>query len=271
MPPLNPANLLPHLGAYSSWLTAAAPPRARVVPASELLEPSALRAHVQEIADGMNTKDLRAAGSLWNKHYNASVLYGALAAMTFAGVGLDMSVPNMSVVLVGGWPKGAVLHDRDLVTYSPRLPEGLSGGRPASLAELHRFVITNAFEQHLVHHFRAARLGAGVPTEVLWSNAGNLIAAFYDDLDPTGPATAADRAAFLEDRGAPVGRNPNPFIGAVYYEPLHEPELPNKVRIRNVCCLRYRVDSYKPCYTCPRLTPEERIALMTELVRKERL
>ncbi len=249
------------------------PAGTEAVPAVAYLEPPTLLSAIEKTAAALGTGNMRVAASLWSKKYNAAVLRGVLAAMTLTGVGLNASVTNTSILLGDGEPKTLVVHGlSDAVLLGERFREQnmdccdhLFQDR---LGQLHKTVLCSLFPNHLALLIRQVERLTGLSRSILWGNAGNLCAHLYDKLDEWPGARVAareDRVALLEQAVSPVFGGRNPLYRPVRYVRLSEPELPPTVAVRYTCCQRYRLAGVNPCYTCPRLTDAERIAIMKQM------
>jgi ferric iron reductase protein FhuF len=78
------------------------------------------------------------------------------------------------------------------------------------------------------------------------------------ELDSFSHTLAADYHALIHELDASIfGRKKNPFDVTVrMIEDLRDPG--KQIKMKNACCLYYQVGEAEYCYTCPRLTSEER-------------
>lgn len=233
------------------------------IPAAAFLEASTLLSVLEAVAAQWRAPDICVAASLWNKHYNAAVVSGVLAAMTLGGIGLDGSIANTSIMLDHGLPKALLLHDARGYVYQPRLASALTasscGRRVAALPELHAAVIATTFEQHIRPVIEQLHALTRLSRQILWGNVANLCADLYDRL-ALEPALAAiahtDRALLLERDACPGLNGANPMLGTVCYERSAGAVMS---RVRQRCCLRYRLPEGTSCQkVCPRRHNEER-------------
>lgn len=265
--------VFPSLGTYGERLTFVGPPGGtEVVPAESYLRPETLRAAIERAAEDWQTTDLRAVASVWNKHYNAAVLSGPLAAMTLRGIGLDASISRARIVLDGGLPKALLLDSvATSVVFRPRFladePHFSDFADVDRVDELHRFVFVRLFQQHLGLIVQQLHGLTGLSAKIMWGNAGNLCADLYDRLArlPDAASTVSeDRVALLERRDGSTKDGRNPLYRTVRYEPLNVPDLPSVVRVRRSCCLKHRLPGHAACYVCPLLGVDERVGLLQQ-------
>lgn len=240
-----------------------------VVPATAFLDPDLLLSVLARAMEHYGTRELRPTASVWHKHYNATLLYPVLGAMITARTALPAAAEHLSFVLSpAGFPE-------QLLVMKP-LPERLDPA-PASPDQakvgLYRQVWHEVFTRHLSPLTEMLSQTAGVPRHTLWVNVGNLVSDLLDRLDQRAdlqPASREARAAFLETASAPGGSERNPLWRSVRYDLLRLPTGLEAVRRRSACCLRYQLPGVKHCYTCPRLTPEERAQTLQDY-REEKL
>jgi ferric iron reductase protein FhuF len=243
---------------------------ADLVPAIAYLTPGTLLAAIEQVRARFGAPDPRVAASLWNKHYNAAVIPGILAAMTLTGIGLNAAITNVTIVLRDGLPMGSRLHHlADTAIYPPRFPSTISnpfGRLVHNIPDLHNMVLTNLLQENLQLIIDRLSHLTRISKNILWDNAGNLCADLYERIAgcSNGHAVLEDRRALLETPEiASVGLR-NPLYQSVRYERLVGSGVPSAIRVRRSCCLRYRLGEQEPCYVCPLLTPSERIAAMKQ-------
>lgn len=130
------------------------PDGAEVISLNNYLQPDRLLSQWQTSEIYQKTQDIRIAASIWNKVYSWTTLPSVLALMTWAGVGLDAGLDNVSFVLEDGEPKA--LWFRDLsgtVIYPQRLPIPIPQDYPGkivnSVEALHQAVFTGLFQRNL--------------------------------------------------------------------------------------------------------------------------
>lgn len=234
------------------------------IPAAAFLEAPMLLRSLEAAAEQWRAPDICVAASLWNKHYNAAVVSGVLAAMTLGGIGLDGSIANTSIMLDQGLPKALLLHDARGCVYQPRLASALTessrGRRVAALPELYAAVIATTFERHIRPAIEQLHALTRLSRQILWGNVANLCADLYDRLALESSLIAvadADRALLLERDVCPGLSGANPMHGTVCYQRLVGSAVMSRVRQR--CCLRYRLPEGASCLNvCPRRHNEGR-------------
>lgn len=235
-----------------------------LVPAAAFADPEQVRLFVQRYAARLGAEDLRAAASIWNKHYNAAVLMGVLKAMTLGGIGLDARPANASLTLQDDLPRAMLLHDLSgSLVCEERLGHGLPGLESVGASGLHRLLCEGAIAGHLAPVIEALRTAFGISRRILWGNVGNLVADLFDKWGEQPAAVREDRRFLLDDRCSPLlPGKPNPLWDCVRYEALAEPDLPPVVRVRRTCCQKSHLPGGKACTTCPLVSVEERVTLL---------
>jgi ferric iron reductase protein FhuF len=262
----------PALGPYRERLvTSALADDTTLLPALAYLDPGTLLAAIDRVRAWYGTPDPRVAASLWNKHYNAAVLPGILAAMTLTGVGLNTTITNAGIVLRDGVPMTLRLDSlAEATVFLPRFPGMLrdcDGRSLRNVQDLHQMVLTGLFREHLQLIIDRLADLTRLSKKILWDNAGNLCADLYERIAASYDALAAvaeDRRVLLEILESLVIGQRNLLHQSVGYQRLATPGMPATVRVRRTCCLRYRSPESEPCYACPLLTTSERIAVMKQ-------
>jgi ferric iron reductase protein FhuF len=253
---------------YTDCIILNTPPQDEVISLAEYLEAEKLLSTFQATSFYHSSQDIRVAASICNKIYSWTTLPGVLALMTWAGVGLDASINNVSFVLENGEPKALWFHDlRHTVIYPQRLPIALPENYPGKLVnsveELHKFVFTGLFQNnintaiHIIHHLTK------LSQTTMWGNAVNASEGLFDDLskDASPEAVKADYSILFEQPYSLVMPGRNPLYNLVRTEQINEPGLPNKYTVRVTCCLYYLIPpNSEKCTNCPLLKPCERIA-----------
>lgn len=221
------------------------------------LDAEVARSAVRAFAARLGASDLRAAASVWSKHYVGTLAPGIVALMTLEGLGIDARAAHVRLEMRDDRPHAAWIEAPAVVALA-----GRSRGTPASAtpaaddAQLRALTLGPLLEEHLASLFRALQEGCGVRAEILWNNVGNSLAWYYDRFALDRPEAArADRAALLEAQTSPM-RNP------VTYEELAPHGLDRRVQVRTLCCLRYRLPDMDACYTCPRVSSAQRARLV---------
>ncbi|MES1026375.1 ferric iron reductase [Gloeocapsa sp. BRSZ] len=259
-----------NLDSYAAQTLRFTPPddRTKVIPAVDYLQSNRLMAMIEAAASEYKVDDLRVAAAVSNKMYHWVVLPGVLALMTLAGIGLDASIENASLVFEDGELQSLWLHSLDnTAIYPPRfpvsIPSNYSGKIVSSVDELHQFVFYNIFQQHLLILIDHVHALTKVSKKTLWGNAANACNGTYEDLSEctiNNEAVQIDYQALLEKPFIPVMRKRNPLYKLIKTETLNEPGLPSQIRVRATCCLFVKIPpGHTKCSNCPLITPKERI------------
>lgn len=216
--------------------------------ATRLLSPDALREVIVAHAATLGTTELPVAASSWAKHYVAPLLREMLPAVALRRQIPDMAAENVLVRLEAGTPRAI-----RFVNPTPHAPE-----------DVRAWAWRRLFGEHLAPVFDTLEQAAGISRGILWNSVGNYCVWFFDELakDATALHAQEDRAALLEAVELPGVTGPNPLRDPVRYECLDEPGLPPRVQVRRTCCLKDRIPGKPPCYSCPRISRDERIRLV---------
>lgn len=104
--------------------------------------------------------------------------------------------------------------------------------------------------------------------KVLWSNAGTLLELLLQLLQQSAEhaALAQSHARLLLDSTELFGKR-NPLKQPVSYLHPHSPQLPDPMRTRRLCCLRYLLPDEAWCASCPRLLQLDETELSYQLAR----
>lgn len=215
-----------------------------------------------------SSQDIRVAASICNKIYSWTTLPGVLALMTWAGIGLDASIDNVSFVLENGELKALHFHDLSRsVIYPQRLPIALppnySGKLVNSVEELHKFVFTGLFQNNINTVIDIIHSLTKLSKKTMWGNAVNASEGLYQDFSKCASpeAVKADYSVLFEQAYSLVMPGRNPLYNLVRTEEINEPGLPDKYTVRVTCCLYYLIPPHdEKCTNCPLLKPCERIA-----------
>ncbi|MDM9385275.1 ferric iron reductase [Chlorogloeopsis sp. ULAP01] len=249
-----------------------------VIGATQYLQPNNLLSILKASPEYQKTQDLRVAASLWNKAYSWTPLPGVLAFMTWAGVGFDASLDNVSFVFKDGELQALWFHDPSrTVIYPERCPISIPNGYPGKLAnsvdELYNSVFTGLFQNHLLPIINRLHTLTKVSKKTLWGNAVNASYGIFEDLDGYAKKEAiqTDYSVLFEQPHSLVLSNsvqetlqkPNPLYNLIRSEKFNEPGLPTQMKVRKTCCLIALIPpDYSKCGNCPLLKPSDRIARM---------
>lgn len=221
------------------------------VPVSRLVEHlPLLLAAMRQHYDGDNA---RALLSQWSKYYFSLVVPAAVAAALVLKRPLHMPWEDSVLLLRNGMPQALYLQTDALGAVSDQ-----PAVRYASLCVEHLAPLVDALAG-------AVRMAA----RVLWSNVGHTLEyALSTSMD--GSQAQLDQT-FLLDRAVFFDTGlPNPLRQVIRYLTPANPELPDPLRVRRTCCLRYLLPGEKMlCSSCPMLLtlPAPAVAEQMRLLR----
>nr|WP_315465835.1 siderophore-iron reductase FhuF [uncultured Rhodoferax sp.] len=193
-----------------------------------------LLAAMQQHYDGDNP---RALLSQWSKYYFSLVVPAAVAAALVMKRPLHMPWEDCVLLLCNGMPQAL---------YLPADALGAVSDEPA-------IRYASLCVDHLAPMVEALAGAVRMAARVLWSNVGHtleyaLSTAVDDSQAQLDQKFLLDRAEFF-DTGLP-----NPLCQVIRYLTPANPELPNPLRVRRTCCLRYLLPGEKMlCSSCPML------------------
>jgi ferric iron reductase protein FhuF len=258
---------------YTDCIILTQPPdNAEVMKLSDYLQPEKLLAIIKARPEYEKTQDIRIAASIWNKVYSWTTLPGVLALMTWAGIGLDASVENVSLVLEDGQPKTLWFHDLSHTVIYPKrspipIPKDYPGKIVNSVDALHQAVFTGLFQHNFAPMIDRVHSLTKLSKKTMWGNAVNASEGQFAELSQcTNPeAIKTDYSVLYEQPNSSVMRDRNPLYNLVRTEQLNEPGLPTHVTVRLTCCLYILIPPYdEKCPNCPLIETSERIALIKE-------
>jgi ferric iron reductase protein FhuF len=245
---------------------------AEVISLNNYLQPDRLLSQWQASDIYQKTQDIRIAASIWNKVYSWKTLPGVLALMTWAGIGLDAGLDNVSFVLEEGEPKTLWFHDLSgTVIYPQRLPISIPQDYPGkivnSVEALHQTVFTSLFQRNFAPMIDRVHILTKLSKKTMWGNAVNASEGQFSELSQciSPEAIQTDYSVLYEQPYSLVMPGRNPLYNLVRTEQLNEPSLPATTTVRLTCCLYTFIPPYdEKCPNCPLIQPQERIALMKE-------
>jgi|GEM_PF-1135134 len=237
------------------------------IPAVQYLQPDNLLAIFKASPQYERSQDLRVAASLWNKRYSWTPLPDVLALMTYAGLGLDASLDNVSFVFKAGELQGLWFHDLSrTVIYPERLPFPIPQDGSVKTVnrvdQLHQFVFTGLFENHLAGVIDRIHGLTKLSKKTMWGNAVNASHGLFEDLQnhASSEAIQTDYSALFEQPYSAVMPERNPLYNLLRTQQMDEPGLPTEVTFRATCCLIALIPpDHKKCGNCPLITSEERL------------
>ncbi len=258
---------------YTDCIILTQPPNgAEVIALSDYFQPERLLSVIKASSEYEKTQDIRIAASIWNKVYSWKTLPGVLALMTWAGVGLDAGLENISFVLEEGQPKAIWFHDLSrTVIYPQRLPIPIPKDYPGKIVNsvdaLHQAVFTGLFQRNLAPMIDRVHSLTKLSKKTMWGNAVNASEAQFAKLSQyTNPeAIQTDYSVLYEQPYSLVMPGRNPLHNLIRTEQLNEAGLPSQVTVRLTCCLYTFIPPYDgKCSNCPLIETQERIAIMKQ-------
>lgn len=248
-----------------------------IIPATQYLQPDNLLSIFKASPQYEQTQNLRVAASLWNKRYSWTPLPDVLALMTYTGLGLDASLNNVSFVFKESELQALWFHDLSRTVIYPErspfpIPKDCSVKTVNSVDQLHQFVFTGLFKNHLAVIIERIHALTKLSKKTMWGNAVNASDGLFEDLQDyaSSEAIQTDYSTLFEQPYSVVMPGRNPLYNLLRTEQLDEPGLPPEVTFRATCCLITLIPpDHKKCGNCPLMTPEERLArLRSKLKRK---
>lgn len=251
----------------------------QLIPALELFEPAYFREMLANWAQKLPTANLKVAASLWSKHYIGLIVYRTLGLMTLGGIGLDSSLANLSVALTvaegaerqegKGSPRWASWTSlNEIRVYPARYPLSPASAsnfqQVATLDELYQFTLVKLFQENFAPAWEQIHAATGVSKKLLWGNLGVMTHATYNfltnNIKPMLPAIAEDSHFINESlQNSYVSPDPNPLYRQIIHQTIDEPGISEPIRLRQTCCLWYRLPETQKCLTCPLTKPAERL------------
>ncbi|MDM9383943.1 ferric iron reductase [Chlorogloeopsis sp. ULAP01] len=242
--------------------------RAEVISLNDYLQPERLLSAWKASDIYQKSQDIRITASIWNKVYSWTTLPGILALMTWAGIGLDAGLDNVSFVLEDGEPKALWFHDlSQTVIYPQRSPIPIPTDYPGiivnSVEALHQAVFTSLFQRNLAPMIERVHSLTKLSKKTMWGNAVNASHGQFAELSQctSSEAIQTDYSVLYEQAYSSVMPGRNPLYNLVRTEQLNEPGLPATTTVRLTCCLYAFIPPYdEKCTNCPLMQPQERIA-----------
>ncbi|UFJ40883.1 (2Fe-2S)-binding protein [Brevibacillus humidisoli] len=198
------------------------------------------------------------AASLFAKWYTLPM--AALYAMSRYQYGIDVS-PERLRVRVDKWPYFLV--EETGASVCPQ--EGREQWRADLLRQL--------FSRHVDPLYRSLAEYSGLSIHAFWAHTAYVIGYWYPlwisqtESQPVQQSLRMDYRFLTQEAPAelfgPYDKNP---LSTRFRTIEHPAEPDNQVRIRKQCCFIYKLPSVgRCCYTCPRLTEEERVERLQTL------
>ncbi|WP_236721361.1 ferric iron reductase [Trichormus sp. NMC-1] len=258
---------------YTNLIIVTQPPDdVEVISVNDYLQPDRLLYQWQTSDIYQKTQDIRIAASIWNKVYSWKTLPGVLALMTWAGIGLNSEIDNVSFVLENGEPKALYFHDLSgTVIYPPRspipIPQDYPGKIVDSVEDLYQAVFTSLFQRNFAPMIERVHSLTKLSQKTMWGNAVNASEWQFAEISKCTnlESIKTDYSVLYEQPDSLVMPGRNPLYNLVRTEEINEPGLPAKTTVRLTCCLyAFIPPGDEKCTNCPLLKPEERIAQIKE-------
>ena len=229
------------------------PDDAEIISLKDYLQPERILAEIKASPEYQKTQDLRIAASIWNTIYSWATLPGILTFMTWAGIGLDASLENISFVLENGKPKAITFHDLSgTVVYPARSPIPLPSNYPGKIVnhvdDLHQAVFSGLFQQNLAPIINQVHQLTNLSKKTMWGNAVNASEEQFSFLNSctNQEAIKIDYSVLYEQPNSLVMPGLNPLYNLT-------DTAPNTLsKIRRTCCLyKFIPPEYENCRNCP--------------------
>lgn len=205
-----------------------------IVSGTSLLVPDFLESLLDRYARVYSKPDTIAVATQWSKWHFSLLLPPVVTAMIVAQHELPVDLSDTAIVLS---------EDGRVEAFRVSDP---GGGIDADdvLDCLRRFV-----DGHLAPLIAALAAVSKAPEKVLWSNAGNVLESVLKECETLllpGHPMLANASRLLTQRVHADG------VRNFLFEPVRYVARGNEIiRIRKVCCLRYRIPSLSLCKSCP--------------------
>ncbi|MFC4766607.1 siderophore-iron reductase FhuF [Effusibacillus consociatus] len=229
------------------------PVELNVVSVQDLLSGDKLEDLIARAARRMNSGNLAAAASLFQKRYASALLASVLNPLLRENIGILADSEQTEIVLEDDLPAGIRLKDPSKWVW-------LESGSP-----LITQVFEAVFDDNLGQLIYRIASEFGLSPMIMWGNVGNYIGYVHEQFskDPSqGDFTKEIFDRLLKGSGF----NAPPFCSTYQTVLLEEAEPAQWVRVRSTCCLWYQFpgNQNKPCSTCPRLSGKERTKLLAK-------
>ncbi len=229
------------------------PNDAEIITLKNYLQPERILAEIKASPEYQKTQDLRIAASVWTTIYCWATLPGILTFMTWAGVGLNASLENVSFVLENGKPKAITFHDLSgTVVYPRRAPIPIPKNYPGKIVnrvdDLHQAVFTGLFQQNLAPLINQVHQLTKLSKKTMWGNAVNASEEQFSMLSQCTDQEAIkiDYSVLYEQRNSLVMPGLNPLYNLTDTAPN------TGLKIRRTCCLyKFIPPEYENCSNCP--------------------
>jgi hypothetical protein len=247
------------------------PDREEVVRAAEFFEHGAIAERIRAMVPDdvpASADRLMASASNIMRTYFGVVATAALVPLAH-GVGIDVSLPRLTLVLGRGRPMESVLDlsDSAVLTCPERPTDWPVRGTTVPSADALRGDVVRGLIGNLSTAVGRVARAARVPKKVLWTTAVEQIDALYGTarLDPAHALhnrACDDFEALTQAALIPGTEQANPLRGLLTWERFDDPRLERSLQFRLQCCLCYLIrDGGTHCCSCPRVDKDARADL----------
>ncbi|MHA6531391.1 (2Fe-2S)-binding protein [Paenibacillus sp. BAC0078] len=233
-------------------------PEAIVIPIAELLQASRMEEFLNHYRSQLRAENRKPAAA-FTAGFFGDVAMALQYTISVPGSAPDFSLDNLELQMTTG-------NKRPEITFRPlrwQEREGPDGGLPRRqwLTE----VLSGFYGGQARPFMESLSAASGLHISQLW---GQLPTRFYRDIhgllqeeqeERTKIRITGDYRFLCEelDAAAVFGRSRNPFAAVIRtVEPLIDPN--RLTAVKTACCLNYLTEDHGYCYTCPRLTEEQR-------------
>ncbi|WP_157729611.1 IucA/IucC family C-terminal-domain containing protein [Tumebacillus algifaecis] len=224
-----------------------------------------LRNLMQNVATQMQSNNLVAAASLFQKRLASVLLASVLTPLSTVGLGLIADADSTEIVLVDNLPARVILDSSHLQLLVNRLPhdyQNLGPGHVHHDSAQVQLVLKALFDRTLGPLIYQIASEFKLSPKVMWGNVGNFVGYLYGELcdHPVyQQAAQADKEVLFHSVGFTA-----PPLSQTFHEVWLEEITPaRKIRVRNSCCLWNQFPGNKSCTTCPLVCNAERAELLT--------
>ncbi|WJH34314.1 (2Fe-2S)-binding protein [Paenibacillus sp. CC-CFT747] len=202
------------------------------------------------------------AASQFTKFYSR-MLCGVLYAMSVYRIGLDASLPSLSVAWDKEQPFTLILAPEGTPD-----PETLASGGDRNTWRAH--TLAALFTGNLQRLFCLLSGRYRLSPQMLWENAAVYVHHFYGEMI-AGAAAGSARERITGDYRFLLSEEAAWLTGGTSFNPLgvegrcipHPAQPGVSFRVRKTCCLKYQLPDSGSCTTCPLITDEERSGKLT--------
>lgn len=223
--------------------------------AASMLNKEEGKRFLREIGSDLQSPSHVVTASLFFKRFLA-LLSGGLYTMSHHSLELNISLPNVTLRGESTW-KLPSFHLQEAGFWRPD---------PADREYWREQVAQRMFRDTVKPLITALASYSGIHANVLWSHTAYIVHYYYDNWTSSAETTElgeqiASDFHFLTREAEPKlfglrDRNP---LNTNFTVIQHPSEADHPILIRKTCCLQYRLQGGKCCYTCPMLNEEKRI------------